>query len=263
MAQNWNLKQAYAAIKNDEKDSMIDIGRRFPLAMAALIKVGESDAIENLFNTFPDHLTMRKIENALREGVKVDDSDNDVEEEAVATETEETEEAVEETGEIDYKKMTGRQVYELLRDKGLYKDCVAKMGGGNKKQMLEYIDKYGLDGGSEEAEAETEEDVEEEKTEGYEAMSAMELFKECKKRGIKIKPRQKAAVYVEALKKDDAAKAEPESEEEESWEEEEKEEKKPEKSEKKATARPKATAKKTPKKEDPEEEEDDDDDWDI
>ena len=254
MAQNWNVKQAYAAIKNGEKDSMIDIGRRFPLAMAALIKVGESDAIENLFSTFPDHLTMRKIENALREGVKVDDSDNEVEEEATATEAEETEE----TGEIDYKKMTGRQVYELLRDKGLYKDCVAKMGGGNKKQMLEYIEKYGLDGGSEEAEAE--EETEEEKTEGYEAMSAMELFKECKKRGIKIKPRQKAAVYVEALKKDDAAKAEPEAEEEESWEEEEQEEKKPAK---KPVAKPKATVKKpAPKKEDPEEE-DDDDDWNI
>lgn len=254
MAQNWNVKQAYAAIKNDEKDSMIDIGKRFPLAMAALIKVGESDAIENLFNTFPDHLTMRKIENALREGVKVDDSDNEVEEEATAPEAEETEE-IEET---DYKKMTGRQVYELLRDKGLYKDCVAKMGGGNKKQMLEYIEKYGLDGGSEEAEAE--EETEEEKPEGYEAMSAMELFKECKKRGIKIKPRQKAAVYVEALKKDDAAKAESETEEEESWEEEDQEEKKPAK---KPVAKPKATAKKpAPKKEDPEEE-DDDDDWNI
>lgn len=254
MAQNWNLKQAYAAIKIGEKDSMIDIGRRFPLAMAALIKVGESDAIENLFNTFPDHLTMRKIENALREGVKVDDSDNEVEEEATAPEAEETED----TGEIvDYKKMTGRQVYELLRDKGLYKDCVAKMGGGNKKQMLEYIEKYGLDGGSEEAEEETEE----EKPEGYEAMSAMELFKECKKRGIKIKPRQKAAVYVEALKKDDAAKVESEAEEEESWEEEEQEEKKPAK---KPVAKPKATVKKpAPKKEDPEEEDDDDDDWNI
>lgn len=254
MAQNWNLKQAYAAIKIGEKDSMIDIGRRFPLAMAALIRVGESDAIENLFNTFPDHLTMRKIENALREGVKVDDSDNEVEEETVATETEEAEE----TTEIDYKKMSGRQVYELLRDKGLYKDCVAKMGGGNKKQMLEYIEKYGLEGGSEEAE--TEEETEEEKTEGYEAMSAMELFKECKKRGIKIKPRQKIAVYVEALKKDDAAKAESETEEEESWEEEEQEEKK---TAKKPVAKPKATTKKAaPKKEDPEEE-DDDDDWNI
>lgn len=257
MAQNWNVKQAYAAIKNGEKDSMIDIGRRFPLAMAALIKVGESDAIENLFNAFPDHLTLRRIENALREGVKVDDSDNEVEEEAAAPETEETEET-EETGEIDYKKMSGRQVYELLRDKGLYKDCVAKMGGGNKKQMLEYIEKYGLDGGSEEAE--TEEETEEEKSEGYEAMSAMDLFKECKKRGIKIKPRQKAAVYVEALNKDDAAKAEPETEEE-SWEEEEQEEKKPVK---KPVAKPKATAKKAaPKKEDPVEEEDDDDDWNI
>ena len=256
MAQNWNVKQAYAAIKNGEKDSMIDIGRRFPLAMAALIKVGESDAIENLFSTFPDHLTMRKIENALREGVKVDDSDNEVEEEVIATEAEETEE----TGEIDYKKMSGRQIYELLRDKGLYKDCVAKMGGGNKKQMLEYIEKYGLDGGSEEAEEETEEAAGSgEEASEYDGMSAMELFKECKKRGIKIKPKQKAAVYVEALKKDDAAKAE--TEEEESWEEEEQEEKKPAK---KPVAKPKAAIKKPdPKKADPEDEDDDDDDWNI
>lgn len=249
MAQNWNVKQAYAAIKNGEKDSMIDIGRRFPLAMAALIRIGESDAIENLFNTFPDHLTMRKIENALREGVKVDDSDNEVEEETTVTETE----------EIDYENMTGRKLYELLRDKGLYKDCVKKMGNGKKQQMIDYIKKYGLDGGSEETEAE--EEAEEEKSEGYEAMSAMELFKECKKRGIKIKPRQKAAVYVEALKKDDAAKVESEAEEEESWEEEEQEEKKPAK---KPVAKPKATVKKpAPKKEDPEEEDDDDDDWNI
>lgn len=253
MAQNWNVKQAYAAIKNGEKDSMIDIGRRFPLAMAALIKVGESDAIENLFSTFPDHLTMRKIENALREGVKVDDSDNEVEEEAVTSETEETEE----TGEIDYKKMSGRQVYELLRDKGLYKDCVAKMGGGNKKQMLEYIEKYGLDGGSEETEEETEEASESGKEASeYDGMSAMDLFKECKKRGIKIKPRQKAAVYIEALKKDDQKSGS----EEEEWEEEEpaKEEKKT--TPKKPSAKPKATVKKTDPKE---EEDDDDDDWNI
>ena len=248
MAQNWNVKQAYAAIKNGEKDSMIDIGRRFPLAMAALIKIGESDAIENLFNTFPDHLTMRKIENALREGVKVDDSDNEVEEEATAPETE----------EIDYENMTGRKLYELLRDKGLYKDCVKKMGNGKKQQMIDYIKKYGLDGGSEETEAE--EEAEEEKLEGYEAMSAMELFKECKKRGIKIKPRQKAAVYVEALKKDDAAKAETEEETEESWEEEDQEEKKPAK---KPVAKPKAAAKKPASKKADPEEEDDDDDWNI
>lgn len=253
MAQNWNVKQAYAAIKSGEKDSMIDIGRRFPLAMAALIKVGESDAIENLFNTFPDHLTMRKIENALREGVKVDDSDNEVEEEATAPEVEETEDAE----EIDYKKMTGRQVYELLRDKGLYKDCVAKMGGGNKKQMLEYIEKYGLDGGSEETEEETEEASESGKEASeYDGMSAMDLFKECKKRGIKIKPRQKAAVYIEALKKDDQKSGS----EEEEWEEDEpaKEEKKT--TPKKPSAKPKATVKKTDPKE---EEDDDDDDWNI
>lgn len=252
MAQNWNVKQAYAAIKNGEKDSMIDIGRRFPLAMAALIKVGESDAIENLFNTFPDHLTMRKIENALREGVKVDDSDNEVEEEA--TEAGEIDEA---SAENEYKSMNGTQLSDLLKKHGVYKDCIKKMGGGKKQQMLDYIEKYGL-GATEE---ETEEAAgSKEETSEYDGMSAMELFKECKKRGIKVKPRQKAAVYVEVLKKADQESG---SEEEEEWVEEEpaKEEKKA--APKKPVAKPKATVKKpAPKKEDPEEE-DDDDDWNI
>ena len=252
MAQNWNVKQAYAAIKSGEKDSMIDIGRRFPLAMAALIKVGESDAIENLFNTFPDHLTMRKIENALREGVKVDDSDNEVEEEA--TEAEETTEKPKKAAKPKaegYAAMTGDQLIALLKEKGVYKDCIKKMGGGKKQQMLDYIEKYGL----ETAEEETEEAAgSEEETSEYDGMSAMELFKECKKRGIKVKPRQKAAVYVEVLKKADQESGS--EEEEESWEEEEQEEKKPAK---KPVAKPKATVK---KKADPEEE-DDDDDWNI
>lgn len=258
MAQNWNVKQAYAAIKSGEKDSMIDIGRRFPLAMAALIKVGESDAIEVFFNTFPDHLTMRKIENALREGVKVDDSDNEVEEEA--TEAEETTEKPKKAAKPKaegYAAMTGDQLIALLKEKGVYKDCIKKMGGGKKQQMLDYIEKYGL----ETTEEETEEAAgSEEETSEYDGMSAMELFKECKKRGIKVKPRQKAAVYVEVLKKADQESG---SEEEEEWEEEEpaKEEKKA--APKKPVAKPKATVKKpAPKKEDPEEE-DDDDDWNI
>lgn len=258
MAQNWNVKQAYAAIKSGEKDAIIDIGKRFPLAMAALIKVGESDAIEALFNTFPDHLTMRKIENTLREGVKVDDSDNEVEEEA--TEAEETTEKPKKAAKPKaegYAAMTGDQLIALLKEKGVYKDCIKKMGGGKKQQMLDYIEKYGL----ETAEEETEEAAgSEEETSEYDGMSAMELFKECKKRGIKVKPRQKAAVYVEVLKKADQESG---SEEEEEWEEEEpaKEEKKA--APKKPVAKPKAAVKKHEPKKEVEEEDEEDEDWNI
>ena len=250
MAQNWNVKQAYAAIKSGEKDAIIDIGKRFPLAMAALIKVGESDAIEAFFNTFPDHLTMRKIENTLREGVKVDDSDNEIEEEITG--------ATEKVSEVtEYDSMNRAELRTLIRNAGGEKKCREEFGWAKREQLLSYIEKYGLDGGSEEVEAE--EETEEEEASEYDGMSAMELFKECKKRGIKVKPRQKAAVYVEVLKKADQESG---SEEEEEWEEEEpaKEEKKA--APKKPVAKPKATVKKPdPKKE--AEEEDEDEDWNI
>ena len=78
----------------------------------------------------------------------------------------------------------------------------------------------------------------------YSKMTAVELFKLCKKRGIKVEPKQKADVYIKALKAAD------EPEDTDDWSEEEEEEKPVKKPSKKA-AKP---AKK---------EEEEDDDWDI
>lgn len=90
----------------------------------------------------------------------------------------------------------------------------------------------------------------------YESMTAVELFKECKKRGIKkAVPKKPAEFYIDLLNKDDKAKAKAEPEDED-WEEEESEEK-PAKKEKKPI---KQTKKAEP---DPEEDDDDGDDWDI
>ena len=81
-------------------------------------------------------------------------------------------------------------------------------------------------------------------------MTAVELFKLCKKRGISAQPKKKAAEYIELLKAADEP-AEDEDEEED-WEEEE--EKPAKKSAgKKAAKEPKAKAKKAAA----------DDEWDI
>lgn len=80
-----------------------------------------------------------------------------------------------------------------------------------------------------------------------ESKSAKELFEMCKEAGLKVKPKQDKAVYIEALQ---AANAD---EDEEDWDEEEEEE-----TPKKAPAK-KAPAKKAAKKSS----EDDDEDWDI
>lgn len=79
--------------------------------------------------------------------------------------------------------------------------------------------------------------------EGYKAMTAMELFKECKKRGIKTEPKQKASVYIKLLEADDAKQNASEDEDDDWGGDEDEKPSKPSKTKKPV--------------------EDDDDDWDI
>ncbi len=265
MAQNWNVKQALAAINKGNKEAITDIGRRFPLTSNILARIGEDKAAGELINALPDHITVRKIESILKDGVQVDDSDNDVEEPEVEAEATEDakpakkakaakKETTEDAGD-DYSKMSGDQLIALLKEHGVYADCKKKMGGGKKQQMLDYIAQYGLEGSEEEAE-ETEEATDENP---YAGKNAMELFKECKKRGIKAKPKQKAAFYVDLLVKDDESKAETSDDADDDWDAEEEE-----KPAKKAAPKKKAPAKKAAKEEVEEESDDDeDDDWNI
>lgn len=86
----------------------------------------------------------------------------------------------------------------------------------------------------------------------YSGKTAPELYKECKKRGIKVAAKKDAKYYEKALLKADAADVETE-EAEEDWEEE-----KPAKPAKKEKA-----AKKEKKAKKEEEEVEEDEDWDI
>lgn len=81
---------------------------------------------------------------------------------------------------------------------------------------------------------------------GYKAMTAMELFKECKKRGIKTEPKQKVSVYIKLLEADDAKQNASEDEDDDWGGDEDEKPSKP--------SKPSKTKKPV---------EDDDDDWDI
>lgn len=96
----------------------------------------------------------------------------------------------------------------------------------------------------------------------YESMTAVELFKECKKRGIKkAVPKKPAEFYIDLLNKDDKAKAKAEPEDED-WEEDEPEEK-PAKKAKEKVEKPAKKAAKKPEPEPEDEDDEDGDDWDI
>lgn len=132
----------------------------------------------------------------------------------------------------------GIKVPKYGKNKAFY---IAALQGGTAEDT---------DGDGDEAEDEVEAD------DPYTGKTAKELFGMCKKRGIKVEAKKKAAVYIEALKKADAAEAEADADDD--WDDDEAEEPAPKKQ---AKQKPKAKAKK--KVEEPEEDEDDDDDWDI
>ena len=179
-------------------EAMVDIGRRFPLTAIAIAQMGNNEGALAIINALPDHITVRKIESVLKDGVQ--ESSDDAEE--IMPKPEES-------------KASGR---------------------GRKKTEKEEPVK------AKEKKATTKKNNEDE--DDLDSMSEVELFKLCKKKGIKAAPKQDKAYYLDLLAPADS------DEEDEEWDDEEEE--KPAKKDKK-------TAKKSKKDED----DDEDDDWNI
>ena len=215
MAKTWTVAEAYNAIKAGDKDGIADFGKRFPLATTALAQAGTNTGLDMFLNALPDRVTMRVVEMSLKEGVQPVEDDDEVEAPAKAEKKE---------------KATKTE------------KTPAKKGKAKKEEVVE--DDEDEDDSVEEIEEEVGEDDE---AVDYSSMSVIELFKECKKRKIKVEPKQKASVYIKALEADDKAKA-AESDADEDWDDDEEVEEKPSKKSAKASKKSKA---------------DDDDAWDI
>ena len=216
MAKTWTLKEAYEAMKANDVNAIADFGKRFPIATAALAKSGANDGLNTLFGAMPDRVTMRTLEMVLKEGVSEVEDDE-----------------AEETAPVEKPKKEKKQT-EKKADKAEKK--------AEKPVKAKKVEK---------AETEDEEVAEEtaDAKEDYSSMGAVELFKLCKKRGIKVEPKQKANVYIKALEAADA-EAESSDEEDDDWSDDE--------DEKPAKGKAKKAEKKSKKSDD-----DDDSDWDI
>ena len=83
MATNWTLSQALAKItEGTDKAAIQDIGRRFPLTAVALAEIGQNAGAAKIIGAVPSHITARKIESVLKDGVEQDpDMDADIEDE--------------------------------------------------------------------------------------------------------------------------------------------------------------------------------------
>lgn len=269
MAKNYTLTEAAEILaKGTDGEAIADIGRRFPLLAHKLTVVTAlaGPAFVALAAGFPEYLTANKVNSALKNGATGGDSIEGEEDEPKGKDNaEEPEEKDEGSDGKDYESMTGRELYNLIVKAGIRKEVETKMGGLKKGQMLEYINKYGLksaDAGNDEAEdTEGDEAEAEEAKTPYDGKSPVDLFKECKKRGIKAAPKKPVKYYIDLLVKNDEAtkskNTDDDDEDDSDWGDDEQEA--PVKS--KAPAKEKSKAAK--KSEPVVEEDDDEDDWDI
>ena len=277
MAKNYTMTEvAEIFAAGTDTEAMADIGKRYPMLaikMSALMAKA-ADEVKDIFSYMPEYLSANKVNMAIKEGVGVTDSDDDAEEEQEEKPVKAAKKKEEvDTSDTDYAHMPNAKLYKLLGDYGERKACKEEFGDLSKASMVSFLEKHHGDGAAEDAEADDEEWAEEaEEKPKYEDMSAQELFKECKKRGLKAAPKKAAKVYIELLKKADAEAEEAEDEDADDWgdEDDEVEEEKPVKkapAKKAVEKKPakKAAPKKAPAKkvEADEDDADDDDDWDI
>lgn len=281
MAKNYTFAEAVQIIAEGKDMSAIaEIGKRFPLLLSkvtvCVTKAGNDFA--ELMSYMPEYLTANKvndtIKNALLNGDDEDEGDkaaeaNTADEDEPAEKTgkkakkaakkaskddDDEEDDDEEDGGAGYESMTSKELWKLVTKRGLKSKTDGKKA--NMIKALKAADAASVDEDDDES---AEDDAE---TDAYEGKSAMELFKECKSRGIKATPKKGAKYYIDLLKKDDAAKAEEaDVDDDDDWDDDEPEEeaeppKKNKKSDKKSNAKSK-------KKDEPEDEDNDDDDWDI
>lgn len=221
---NYTLKEAVEIIaEGKDLEAIADLGKRFPILsikIARLTAKAEKEIID-FMQYMPEYLTIKKVNNAVK---TVNESKAEAED---ATEAENK--PVEEE--------TAKEVEEPEEKEN--KPVEPKKRGRKPKAKVKVVP-------VEEPKVEVEEEADEEPTEAeetadnYEGKKAVDLFKLCKSRGLKVTTKKSAKYYIDVLKKDDEAKAkaeakkaeEAEDDDEDEWdiEDEPKEVKKPKKS---------------------------------
>lgn len=251
MATNYTIEEAVKIIAEGKNTEAIqEIGKRFPILAVkiAALTAKAKDEIVDFIGYMPEYLTANKVNSEIKKSLIASDDDEaedetPVEKPAKSSKKASKKKAADEDDEdddvVDYTKYNGDTLIKMCKERGIYKK------GMKKADLVAAMENYDENG------ATSEDDEDDENP--YEGKTAMELFKECKKRGIKAAPKKPAKFYVDLLLKADAE----ENDEDEDWGDEEEEEtpknpKKPAKSSKKTK----------PAKEEVEDDENDDD-WDI
>ena len=173
MAKNYSVADAFHILyEGKDVEAIADMGRRHPLFLFEASKLlgVAGDKVFAFTDYIPDYVTVAKVFKLMRLGTPATSpAEEDVEDDVESDET--TDEVVEEE--------TKEEVVE------------EKPKRGRRKK---------------EPEPDPAEPEEESEGDGkYVGKNAVELFKECKKRGIKAEPKKPAKYYIELLEDADGA----------------------------------------------------------
>lgn len=192
---NYTLKEAVEIIaEGKDLEAIADLGKRFPILsikIARLTAKAEKEIID-LMQYMPEYLTIKKVNNAVK---TVNDS---------KAETEDATEAENKPVEEE----TAKEVEEPEEKEN--KPVEPKKRGRKPKAKVKAVP-------VEEPKAEVEDEADEEPTEAeetannYEGKKAVDLFKLCKSRGLKVTTKKSAKYYIDILERYDEAKAEAEA----------------------------------------------------
>lgn len=243
MAKNWSAYEAAKEIYGNNKENIAEIGSRFPL-FARTVALADSEYLLDILKALPAKVTARVVETGLKD-METEEPELDVPQEEEAPKKDKAKEQEDEWSddeeeEITYESMTAKDLYALCCKRGISSLCKSR----KKDELIKLLEK--LDNGEiepskgkgkakEEKKTTSKKDVkkeepveeedddcgedDEEETDQYVGKTAMELFKMCKERGLKVKPKQKPDVYADMLKADDAkGEEDTEEEDDDDWE---------------------------------------------
>lgn len=246
MATNWNAYEAAKEIMGNNKENIAEIGSRYPL-FTRTVSMANNEYLLDILKAIPK-VTARVVETGLKDMEVSEDAEETKEEKKVTPKSKQTVEdeddwdadTEEDESDNDYDSMTAKELYALCCKRGISSLCKSrsksalielltkldngeiepKSSKGGKKADTKKTEKKAAQKVEEDTEDEDWGEDDEEETDPYAGKTAMELFKMCKERGIKAKPKQKADAYVKLLKADDenSDSEEDTEEDEDDWE---------------------------------------------
>ena len=194
----YTVKDFVTAIRTNDFDAINDIAKKYPVPFAKISAAVAlaPDAMADVAELIGDATTGTKMNNMAKAVWGAEG----------ASGADEAEDATEDTAEVEKPapKRRGRPRKAAAATEEAEKPAPKRRGRPAKKQP----------------EPEPVEEVEDEGADEenpYAGMTAPQLYKECKERGLTVKPRQKAQVYVDRLIENDNAVSDDDNDDEDDW----------------------------------------------